>query len=165
LGGFFGRLLTDHTYGWALANHPALAYTLYQAAALLLVLSTMAVCWPVGDLHSLGRLEFALIVTASQLIPPHTWYHQLVLLLIPFVVLASAALHEPGLHWMLLPLALGYVGTNVHGLLWHHLQGLTLWQSIPFYTMLMLWGLLAWLIVRRKWRRETSGVRLGGDNA
>ena len=169
LGGFFGRLLTHHTYGWALTNNPALAYTLYRVAALLLVVTTVAVCWPAGNLHRLCSLEFALIVTAAHLIPPYTWYHQLVLLLIPFVVLATEVLHKPSLHWLLLPLTLGYIGTNLHGLLWHYLTGRTLLQSVPFYTMLMLWGLLAWLIVRRKWLSVTvergAGVHLGGDDA
>jgi hypothetical protein len=148
--GFFARLLTKHAEGWAVADNPGLAYTLAQVAALFLVLATVAVCWPVGDVRHYFQLEFALIVTALQLIPPFTWYHQLVLLFIPFVVLTREALHARGLRWMLVPLALGYVVTDLHGLLWHHLEGLTLLQSTPFYTMLMLWGMLAWLIVRRK---------------
>jgi hypothetical protein len=148
--GFFGRLLTKHAEGWAVTDDPGLAHALAQVAALFLVLVTVAVCWPVGDVRRYFQLEFALIVTALQLIPPFTWYHQLALLFIPFVVLTREALHGRGLRWMLALLAVGYVITNLHGLLWHRLGGLTLLQSTPFYTMLMLWGLLAWLIVRRK---------------
>ena len=115
-----------------------------------LVVATVVVCWPIGDTSRFFPLEFALIVTAIQLIPPFTWYHQLVLLLIPFLVLAREALHVRGLRWMVAPLALGYVIIDLHGLLWHHLEGLTLLQSTPFYVMLMLWGMLAWLIVKSK---------------
>jgi hypothetical protein len=156
--GFFGRLLAQSSEGWYLTNDPALAHTLTTAASLMLIIATAAVCWPVGNspvgrglpTESFFQLEFALILTALQLIPPFTWYHQLVLLLIPFVVLAREALHARGLRWMLVPLAVGYVVTDLHGLLWHHLEGLTLMQSTPFYTMLILWGLLAGLIVGRK---------------
>jgi hypothetical protein len=148
--GFFARLLTDHAAGPAVADKPALAQTLTRVAALGLVLATVAICWPIGDRRGEFRLEFALILTALQLIPPFTWYHQLALLLIPFVVLASEALDARSLRWMLIPLALGYVLTDLHGLLWHYLEGLTLLQSTPFYSMLMLCGMLAWLIARER---------------
>lgn len=148
--GFFARLLMEHSEGPALADNPGLAHRLSLVCGLVLTIATVVICWPTGRVRHFFPLEFALIVTALQLIPPFTWYHQLVLLLIPFVILLREALHTRGLRWMLAPLAVGYVITDLHGLLWHHLQGLTLLQSTPFYTMLMLWGMLAWLIVRRK---------------
>jgi hypothetical protein len=159
---FFARLLTQHPHGWALSYDPGLAYWLSQVCSLALIVATVAVCWPVGggrgseSVRRFFPLEFALIVTALQLITPFAWYHQLVLLLIPFVALAREALHTQGLRWMLVPLAVGYVVTDLHGLVWHSLKGLTLIQSMPFYTMLMLWGLLAWLIVRGKRNRASA---------
>jgi len=81
-----------------------------------------------------------------------------VLLLILFAVLTRETLHVQGPRWMLAPLALIYATTDLHGLLWHHLEGLTTLQSTPFYTMLMLWGMLAWLIVRRKRLGENTKV-------
>ncbi|MBU0703849.1 MAG: DUF2029 domain-containing protein [Chloroflexi bacterium] len=148
--GFFARLLTGHSGERALTDNPDLAYKLSLICGLALVIATIAVCWPAGSARHFFPLEFALIVTALQLLPPFTWYHQLVLLLIPFTVLAREALHVPGLHWMLAPLVLGYVVTDLHGLLWHHLEGLTLLQSTPFYVILMLWGMLAWIILHKK---------------
>ncbi len=148
--GFFARLLMEHSQGWALADNPGLASRLSLACGLVLIITTIVTCWPTGSVHHFFSLEFALIVTALQLVTPFAWYHQLVLLLIPFTVLTREILHVRELRWMLAPLAVGYVITDLHGLLWHHLEGLTLLQSTPFYTMLVLWGLLAWLIVRRK---------------
>ncbi len=156
--GFFARLLVKHSGGWALADDPALAHRLSLLCGLILIIATVAICWPIGNVRHFFSLEFALIVTALQLIPPFTWYHQLVLLLIPFAILAREAWHEPGCRWMLAPLALAYVVTDVHGLLWHHLKGLTLLQSTPFYATLMLWGLLAGLIVRRKRFGKSTGL-------
>jgi alpha-1,2-mannosyltransferase len=138
--GFFGRLLRDR---------PALALMLSQAAALVVVIATVVICWPTGDVRVLFPLEFAFIVTALQLIPPFTWYHQLVLLLLPFFVLAVEVIAGRGPRWWLVPLALGFLATDLHGLLWHHITP-TLLQSTPFYTTLMLWGMLAWLIIREK---------------
>jgi len=148
--GFFARLLTERSGERALADDPDLAHRLSLICGLALVIATVAVCWPVGNVYRFFPLEFALIVTTLQLLPPFTWYHQLVLLLIPFALLAREALHVPGLRWMLAPLALGYVVTDLHGLLWHHLKGLTFLQSTPFYVMLMLWGMLAWVVLREK---------------
>ncbi len=156
LHGFFARLFTRHSYGWSLADDAGLARTAGMVAALVLVLATAAVCWRVGNTEALLPLEFSLIVTALQLITPFTWYHQLSLLLIPIVVLAGEAWRERKLRWMLIPLTVGYVTIDLHGLLWHHLRGLTLLQSTPIYAMVAMWMMLAWLIVSRK-RAIASG--------
>ncbi|MCS7287472.1 MAG: hypothetical protein NZ653_10120, partial [Anaerolineae bacterium] len=46
LSGFFGRLLTHHEFGGALADNPVLARTLTLIVSLILVLATGALCWP-----------------------------------------------------------------------------------------------------------------------
>jgi hypothetical protein len=148
--GFFARLLVEHSQGWSLADNPGLAYRLSLACGLVLIVATVVVCWPTGSVRHFFSLEFALIVTALQLVTPFAWYHQLALLLIPFVVLTREALHAQGLRWMLVLLAVGYALIDLHGLVWHYLEGMTLLQSTPFYTMLTLWALLAYLIVRQK---------------
>jgi hypothetical protein len=142
--GFFARLLAPGSEQWQLARW------LWLSASLVLMMATAALCWPTGDLSSLFRLEFALVTTAISLLTPYVWYHQLALLLIPFFVLAERALTRPSLHLMLIPLTIGYVLTDIHGLAWHHLEFSSLLVSMPFYTTLMLWWLLAWLIVQEK---------------
>jgi hypothetical protein len=153
---FFARLLVAEGGRRYLADAPQLARWLGWGTSLLLVAATMALCWPRGDLSNLFSLEFSLVTTAISLLTPYVWYHQLVLLLIPFFVLAERALIHPNLRWMLIPLAIGYVVTDIHGLAWHRLEFNPLLVSMPFYTALMLWGLLAWLIVREKWRSATG---------
>ncbi len=149
---FFGRLLIPNSNAESLANATQRVQVLGLSMSLVLVLATVALCWPRGDVAQFYDLEFALVTTVINLVTPYAWYHQLVLLLIPFFVLARRALVTPSLRWMLLPLAAGYVLTDLHGLIWHHLEPWPLLASMPFYTMLMLWGLLAWLIVRAKRR-------------
>ncbi len=150
VGSFFARLLVAGEGRWALTDAPQLARWLGWGVSLLLVVATMALCWPRGDLSNLFALEFALVTTTASLVTPYVWYHQLVVLLIPFFILVERALTRPRLRWMLVPLAIGYVVTDVHGLAWHHLEFCPLLVSMPFYTALMLWGLLAWIIMQQK---------------
>jgi hypothetical protein len=150
LNGFFVRLLTASNERWYLANAPQLARWLWLSTALLLIAATAALCWPRGSFYHLFQYEFALVTTAVSLITPYTWYHQLSLLLIPFFVLTERAFTSPSWRWMLIPLIIGYTLTNVHGLAWHHLEFSPLLVSMPFYTTLMLWGLLAWVIMHER---------------
>jgi hypothetical protein len=147
---FFGRLLMPGSNAESLASSTQLVQVLGLSTSLLLALATVVLCWPTGDLAQFYDLEFALVTTVINLVTPYVWYHQLVLLLIPFFVLARRALMMSSLRWVLIPLTVGYVLTDLHGLIWHHLEPWPLLASTPFYTMLMLWGLLAWLIVREK---------------
>ncbi|MDY6875938.1 MAG: glycosyltransferase family 87 protein [Chloroflexota bacterium] len=117
---------------------------------LLLVILTAALCWPVDDTARWMGLEFGLIVAALQLLPPFTWYHQLVLLLIPMLVVANQLWITRRWGWLALLVAL-FVLTDVHGLAWHYLADWPWLTSFPFMLGLMLWGLSGWLLVRRKW--------------
>ncbi len=145
LNGFWARMLIDRV-------DDDIIYRIYLLSAVLVVLGTVACCWPWGALVSHWRTEFALIVCALQLITPYAWYHQLVLLLIPLFVLICGIIAGRAPRWWLAPLAVGFLLTDLHGLLWHHITP-TLLLSTPFYTVMMLWGMLAWLIVREKWKR------------
>lgn len=147
LSGFFARLLIP-------ADRPQLARILWVGASLLLVVATAILCWPRGDPFTLVSFEFALIITAISLIPPYTWYHQYALLLIPFFLLTDRAIASRSSRWMLIPLALGYGATDIHGLLWHSFERYPLLVSMPVLTALTLWGLLAWQIGRGKWGRR-----------
>jgi len=147
---FFARLMVAEGRRWYLANIPGLAWWLGWGVSLIIAGLTMVLCWPRNGSERLLALEFALVTTAINLVMHHTWYHQLVLLLIPFFVVAEYALAEPRWRWMLLPTAMGYLATNVHGLFWHYLEFNPLLVSMPFYTSVMLWGFLAWMIVQEK---------------
>jgi hypothetical protein len=94
-------------------------------------------------------LEFGLIVAALQLIPPFTWYHQLVLLLIPLLIAAERLWAARRWGWLGL-LAMLFILTDLHGLAWHSVEKWPLLTSFPFLLGLTLWGILAWLIVREK---------------
>ncbi|MCK4315696.1 MAG: hypothetical protein KAX24_07980, partial [Anaerolineae bacterium] len=117
---------------------------------LLLVILTAALCWSVGDATRWMPLEFGLIVAALQLIPPFTWYHQLVLLLIPLLIVANRLWAARQWGYLVL-LAVLFALTNVHGLAWHYLADWPWLTSFPFLLGLTLWGLSGWLLVRRKW--------------
>jgi alpha-1,2-mannosyltransferase len=140
--GFWGRLLANRA-------HTAVTYRLYLITAALTVLGTVACCWPVGRLRSQWELEFGLVVCALQLITPYTWYHQFSLLLIPLFVLLCRVLSGRAPRWWLIALGVGLAGTDLHGLLWHQIAEPAL-LSIPFYTALTLWGMVAFLLVQDK---------------
>lgn len=148
--GFFARFCSPDSGGWRLGSNPALAELLWKTCSLGLVVATALLCRPAGPFSRLFDLEFALVTVAINLITPYAWYHQFVLLLIPFFVLVRRALDDPALRWMLYPLAIGYLATDVHGLIWKRLAFNPLLVSMPFYTALMLWGFLAWLLLKQK---------------
>ncbi len=129
---------------------PPLALAGGRWLGLLLVILTAALCWPVGDATRWMPLEFGLIVAALQLIPPFTWYHQLVLLLIPLLIVGNRlwAARQWG-HLVLL--AVLFALTDMHGLAWHCLAGWPWLTSFPFLLGLTLWGLSGWFLARRKW--------------
>ena len=165
LNGFFSRLFVVRPDRPHVLDAPQLAWLLYAASAFALLVGTAIVCWPRGDLARLGELEFALVVVAMNLPTPYVWYYQLVLLLIPFFVLTRRALHQPSLRWMLIPLGAAFVLTDLHGLIWQKLVAWPLLLSTPLYAMILLWGLLAWLIVREKWRMFDPASRGAGAGA
>ena len=140
LNGFWGRLLINRADN-------AVVYRIYLVSAALVVLCTVACCWPFGTLGPHWQIEFALILCALQLITPYTWYHQLVLLLMPLFLIVCEIITGHAPRWWLMPLTIGFVLTDLHGLLWHHITP-TLLLSTPFYTTVMLWGMLCWIIVR-----------------
>ena len=144
LNGFWGRLLDGR------ADNRTV-YAIYLASAILVVLGTVAVCWPWGRRARGHKYEFAVIVCALQLITPYTWYHQLVLLLIPLFILASAIIDGDAPSRWTIPLAVGYVATDLHGMFWHQLASSAL-LSMPFYTTVMLWAMLSVLAVNENRR-------------
>jgi len=139
INGFLSRLLVGHIV-------PAAIHSFVFWLSLFMVLATMALCWPIGDSALFVPLEFGLITVAINIITPYAWYHQYALLLIPFFILAEHALRIPSHRWWLFPLGAGYFFIDLHGLLWHRLERFPLLASMPFFTSLLLWGCLAWLL-------------------
>jgi alpha-1,2-mannosyltransferase len=157
LSGFLARLLEG-----VVAYE--VIYALYLGGVALLLVATVALCWPWCNLPHFWRYEYSLILCTLMLIPPYNWYHMLVLLLIPLVVMVEQLWRSA--RWRLLALLLSfYLLANVHGLFYHFYAHLRLLSSFPFLFVLLLWGMLAWRIVRE---RQAPGplpatVYAGGD--
>ena len=139
MAGFFGRLL--------IPTAPQLAWWVARLSALAFIVATVALCTPAYATPATFRLQFALVTTTISLVPPYLWYHQLVLLLLPFFVLSECSLAHPSERWMRVPLAIGYLATGTFGVAWRSLQHPVL-ASMPFYTTIMLWALLARLLIK-----------------
>lgn len=157
LNGLVSRLALALQGAGHLNDAANVAHWTWLALALGLTGATAWLCWPGADRRRDGandvarmQLEFALVTAAVTLIAPYTWYHQLVVLFIPFFVLTERALCTPGLRWLPVPLALSYLVTDLHGLAWHTLEADPLLVSMPCYAALFLWAALAWLIVRHR---------------
>ena len=150
VNGFFARVLTAGNGEWFLLDDPNLAQRLTLVSSLVLVLFTIGVCFPSKNASELYAWEFALVTVAINLITPYAWYHQFVLLLIPFFVIIDHIVSNSTHRWMLVPLGIGYLLTSIHGLVWHYIEPLPWVTSTPFYTAIMLWGILAYWIVRNK---------------
>lgn len=127
-----------------------LALTGARWLGLLLVVVTAAACWPVGDATRWMPLEFGFIVAALQLVPPFTWYHQLVLLLIPFLLVVNRLWNTRKWTWLGLVAAL-FILTDLHGLVWHYVERWSWLTSFPFIFGLALWAISGWLLLREKW--------------
>lgn len=147
LSGFFARFLVAHDNPWHLVDAPQLAWWLARLCSLLFIVATVALCTPVAVGTDTFRLQFALVTTAVTLVPPYLWYHQLVLLLLPLCVLSEYCVIHRSERWMLAPLAIGYIATGTFGLAWRSLQHPVL-ASMPLYTTILLWALLARLLTR-----------------
>jgi len=135
--------------GRAIPAAPALTLAGGRWLGLLLVLVTAVLCWPIGDIAEWRPLEFGLIVVTLHMIPPFSWYHQLVLLLIPLLIVTKRLGAARQWAWLSLLAAL-FVLTDLHGLAWHHLERWPWLTSFPFLLQLTLWVMLAWPIAREK---------------
>ncbi len=153
LSGFFGRLLTHHEYGGSLADRPALAKALTLATSLILVLATVALCWPGQVSGGLFFLETGLVLVTTHLIAPISWLHHLT---VAFVALL-AAWQAASSRWERVLVLLSYVLIDLQGVLWHWLVGYTLLLSLGTYGLLILWGVLAWQTVRFRQKSRAGG--------
>lgn len=144
ISGFLGRAFPN--------IDPALILPVSRWLALAIIGITVLVCRPTGRFRQLFVSEYVLIVCALQLIPPFTWYHQLVLLHIPLTVLAMQSIREK--RWTLIAFfAVLLALSNLHGLFWHQIEarfGNGMLLSLPFLLGLSLWVYFVWKISRNK---------------
>lgn len=142
ISGFWARGLQ----GWASAET---IYLCYVVSVLVVLVGTLVLCWPPRGLPAFWPLEYSLILCTLMLIPPYTWYHMLVLLLIPLVVVVEYLWR--GAQWALLGVVIAaYLVNSLHGLIYHAYAHTRWFSSIPFGFVVLLWGLLAWMIVRER---------------
>ena len=132
------------------------ALLLGKVGALILVLATAALCWPKSRSDGAMPAEFALIIAALNVIPPYSWYHQMVLLQIPFLT-ALALAHRRGNSAVLALAAALFVLMNAHGLFWKALAPWPALTVFPLVYSLTLWVVLGYYIADAKW--------LGGRNS
>ncbi len=135
------------TLGRIFPNNLQIALQGGRWLGLLIVLVTAALCWASDSEQKWMPIEFALIVAALHLIAPFTWYHQLILILISFIVLLYYYIQTKNQVGIGVLLTL-YVLTILHGLIWHNLPPLLL--SFPFLLTLTLWVGLALVLIRHK---------------
>ncbi|MDX9754661.1 MAG: glycosyltransferase family 87 protein, partial [bacterium] len=129
---------------------------LFTASILLL---TLRVCWPTETQETeFTELEFALCTTTILLITPIVWYHLLLVLLIPLVVLLKQAWPEPQRPLLLALAGLGYLALNGYGVLFYTrlgtwlpawVPGMAFWNGIPLLVSLLWWGCL-WILLFQK---------------
>lgn len=148
LSGFLGRLLTRHEFGNSVADNPTLAKTLTLIATLTLVLAAVALCWPGKPLTRRSfLLEAGLIIVTTHLIAPVNWFHHMALAFVALLIAwKSASDRERAL------ILAAYILINLQGLFWHQFVGYTLLLSLGTYGLLILWGILAWQIIKF-WRK------------
>jgi hypothetical protein len=154
--GAMGRLL-PHSLDLARALGRGLA-----SAALL---ATVAFCWPRRERPHDDALAFAMIVAVLPLLPPFTWFHQLVLLLLPLLVVGQR-LWRAGRRWELTLLAALLAATDAMWIFinpgyWFGLHVSDVYYRLSFPTLLCvaLWTLCAremWLVMRRPAMEEEA---------
>ncbi len=143
-----------------------------RAIWLLAVISvlgvTAAACWPTAWRRDRFEMEFALVTLAANLVTPFAYYHQFVLMVIPFFVLTKHLLTATSRRWPrrwplgLLLLAYGLVNLAVFPALIGRSPASTgIWvvAFAPTYISLALWGCIAVWLIRQKiplWRQTAK---------
>jgi hypothetical protein len=137
LGGVLARLLPPLG-----AGDDAVRIT-WQAAALLLAGATALLCRGRTGRGGPTEVEFSLVTVACCLVTPYAWFHQLLLLLVPCLVLADRSLRGAGGRWTLEFLAALWIAFALFGFAWRQLAAVPLGHSLPALFALALFALLA----------------------
>lgn len=155
--GFITRLMTDPE---PTPESLETAQRVWKLCSLGLVIATVALCFPRGKKDDFFAVEFALITCSVSLITPYVWYHQLVLLLIPYTVLTGCYLKGLIRTLFMVCMVIGYILIDIHGIIWKHLEFNAFLVSFPFFVTLFLWLALAELIVRFKFMNTQGSLSL-----
>ena len=83
------RLFSQHPYGPPLLDSVALGRWLGRGLSLGIIGLTAFACWPPRPLHVALGWEISLVIVGMHLVASLSWLHHLVLLLIPFALLAE----------------------------------------------------------------------------
>jgi hypothetical protein len=100
-----------------------------------------------------------MVIAATLVIGPFTWYHQFTWLLIPLVTIACCLIRARR-RWLFALLGVLVVGIDANELLWTRLQrdviasGLYRGLSLPFLAALILWAGAATTMLAK---REPAG--------
>ncbi len=158
--GFFTRLVdAPDIFSWALASPSLGTQVLTKAASLALVGAAFLLIGRPGRSSEAIDLEFSLLVVTTLFVSPISWTHHSVLSLLAFLLATRwLVAHGQVTRGMTLLLGLSFVLVNVYvkppGLFEHGL--LRVLASYNLAGNLLLWGLLAALLTRR--RLEAPGV-------
>ncbi|RPI22275.1 MAG: DUF2029 domain-containing protein, partial [Acidobacteria bacterium] len=135
LFGLAERWLTQHHFGWSVADDRSLALMTAWILSAVIAAITIGRCWP--PLHPAGwsDLQLGLVMTAVLLVNRATWYHHYAVLILPLAVAVAASkelsdLKFPALSWLLI---------CVFGVLWHALVGHTLLLDGATLGACLLW--------------------------
>ena len=154
ISGFWARMLLPFF-------EPDTVYRVYLGSVIVVVATTIAVCWPMRRLPAFWRYEYAFIICALLIIPPYTWFHMLALMMIPLVVVVEYLWRNQ--RWQLLGLVMAlYLVADIHSVFYRHITINPWLASFPFALLMLLWGFLGWLIVQeRRLVAVNAGVNAG----
>ncbi|MBK8051598.1 MAG: DUF2029 domain-containing protein [Anaerolineales bacterium] len=115
-------------------------YRLYVAAALIVILVTFLYLWPLRSPNNTWPYEFGVLLCVINLITPYAWYHQLIWLLIPLLLVTATALARRQMA-VLIILAILIFLSGAHGLFWHSFENSRWLTSFPAILTLTMYGL------------------------
>lgn len=133
LNGLIGRATTG-------ISEPIGSILYFIAAGLIGVITVATIVFKANQRHF--EIEAALLIAATHLIVPLTWYHHLTMLVIVFAFTI--------VYWNVFKIDVaailllsGFILTDIHGLLWKQLSNLPpILSNFPVLTTLFLWGLV-----------------------
>jgi len=126
--------------GRLLPHNLDLARALGRGLSAAALLATAALCWPRRDRLHDDALAFAMIVAVLPLLPPFTWFYQLLLLLLPLLVVGQR-LWRDGRRWELTLLAALLAATDAMWVFidpghWWRLRVSGVYYTLSFPTLL-----------------------------
>jgi hypothetical protein len=149
LNGLFLRLLKEGQAAAPLIVAPDLVRPLWIGSGIVVVLATLAACWPPFRRVRSVRFDVAMILVALQLIAPYTWYLQLTLSVLPAAIVVlmawrTGALGERWLWGLLGVLVL----VDAFGLAWHSFETSAVMLSVPILAVTAFWAALCVAVMR-----------------